>query len=51
MLTTDVSPGYSVELFSDFDKTPETKGLLSSYVVFYLVILSALDCVTLMVGE
>ena len=46
-----MSAGYSVELFNDFGKTPETKGPLSSYFVFYLAILSDLDCVTLMVDE
>lgn len=46
-----VSPGYSVELFDDFGRTPETKGPMSSFVVFYLVMLSDLDYVTLMVDE
>ena len=46
-----MSPGYSVEFFNDFGRTPETKGPLASYVVFYWVILLDLDCVTLVVDE
>jgi hypothetical protein len=46
-----VSHGYIVELFNNFGRTPETKGPVSSFVVFYLVMLSDLDYVMLMVDE